>query len=92
MGYYSGWGSYTAVLSPPAQPLNTVPELHRLMQALFKVFDRSNRGTVTEAQFFSLLDQASTFFIPNSRFLIHHHVFFFTFVAVTPAYRRTKCL
>eukprot|EP00752_Nemacystus_decipiens_P004962 g4515.t1 len=27
------------------------------LEALFKVFDRSNRGTVTEAQFFSLLDQ-----------------------------------
>lgn len=36
-----------------------MPEFYRLVQALFKVFDRSNRGTVTEAQFFSLLDQAS---------------------------------
>lgn len=44
------------------------------LQALFKVFDRSNRGTITEAQFFSLLDQVVCSNI-SSPFLSHHAIF-----------------
>ncbi|CAM9953861.1 unnamed protein product, partial [Pylaiella littoralis] len=49
----SGWKEEELLLKIDGEIKARNPNL----EALFKVFDRSNRGTVTEAQFFSLLDQ-----------------------------------
>ncbi|CAM9108925.1 unnamed protein product [Ectocarpus sp. 12 AP-2014] len=49
----SGWKEEELLLKIDGEIKARNPNL----EALFKEFDRSNRGTVTEAQFFSLLDQ-----------------------------------